>query len=182
MGDIFSMPENQSVKILVIEANKTFRKIITDALRAIEFVRVVGHVSTCENALKLMTSCLPNIVILDYDMAHNDVKKAIADIKKISEDIEIILSSESRRTSSASSLRALQLGALYFIRKPSDNTANENIQYFSKYLRPIIRLFIVNQVAGTAQKSSFELESAKSVTPFSSKAEYRAISDFEILA
>lgn len=171
-----------SVKVLVIENKKNYRRIITSALQAIEFVKVVGHVASCMGAFKLIASCSPDIVFLDYEMPQIDIKKTIDKIKKIDSNIEVILASKIRRTSSASSLRALKLGALYFIRKPSDNTSAENIQYFSKYLRPIIKLFVVNQKAELVQRAAEELgpPQIKNIPP--PKTKCRVFSDFEILA
>lgn len=170
------------IKVLVIENSKNSRRIIISALQAIEFVKVVGFTSGCLEAFRLIASSSPDIVFLDAEMPEIDIKKTISRIKTIKTNIEVILVSKSRRTSSASSLRALKLGALYFIRKPSDNTRAENIQYFSKYLRPIINLFMVNQKAVAVQKTARELSPPKIKNIPIPKIKCRVVSDFEILA
>lgn len=170
------------VKVLVIESDKNSRRIITSALRAIEYVKVVGYSDSCLEAFKLTVSSSPDIIFLDYEMPQTDIKKTISQIKKINANIEVILVSKIRRTSSASSVRALKLGALYFIKKPLDNTTAENIQYFSKYLRPIIKLFVVNQKVEIVKYATEELDpiQIKNIPP--PKTKCQTLSDFEILA
>lgn len=170
------------VKALVIEHNKNSRRIITSALQAIEFVKVVGYSSTCLGAFKLISTVSPDLVFLDNEMPRVDIKRVIEQMKKINSNIEVILVSKSRRTSSASSLRALKLGALYFIKKPTDNTSAENIQYFSKYLLPIIKLFVVNQKVDIVQSAAEELGPPQIKKIPSPKTKCRTFSDFEILA
>ena len=63
------------IKVIVIENNKNYRKIITSALRAIEFVKVIGYSVSCLGAFKLIASSSPDIVFLDYEMPRIDVKK-----------------------------------------------------------------------------------------------------------
>ena len=172
----------RAIKIIVIENNKNFRRIITSALGAIESVKVVGYSASCVGAFKLIKSSSPDIVFLDNEMPDIDIKTIIDKIKKIDNNIEVILVSESRRTSSASSLRALKLGALYFIKKPSDNTSAENIQYFSKYLQPLIKLFIVNQKVEIIQRASEKLGRPPIKIIPRPKTKCRTFSDFGILA
>ncbi|MCP4703190.1 MAG: chemotaxis-specific protein-glutamate methyltransferase CheB [candidate division Zixibacteria bacterium] len=170
------------IKILVIENNKNYRRIITSALKAIEFVKVIGSSASCLGALKLIASSSPDIVFLDYEMPRTDIKNTINRVKSINANTEIVLVSETRRTSSASSIRALKLGALYFIKKPTDNTSAENIQYFAKYLRPLIKLFVVNQRVEVIKKVSNEIDPHETKILPPARTKCRIVSDFGILA
>ncbi|RKX22193.1 MAG: hypothetical protein DRP51_02825 [Candidatus Zixiibacteriota bacterium] len=170
------------IKVLVIENKKNYRTIIVSALQAIESVNVVGHAGSCSEAFRITALCSPDIIFLDYEMPRIDIQKTIRQIKKINADSEVILVSETRRTSSASSIRALKLGAFYFIRKPPDNTKTENIQYFSKYLRPIIKLFIVNRKSELVHRTTEKLGQPQIRVIPPSKTKWRRLSGFEILA
>ena len=141
------MPAGSRVKILVIEHKGTYRRVMISALKKIEYATVIGQAAGIEKACEIISQHPPDIVMLDYEMPGMDLKKTLTEIKKINSNVEIILVSETRRTSSKTSLEAVELGALYFIKKPADNTTAENISYFSKYLRPIINMLHVGRMA-----------------------------------
>jgi two-component system chemotaxis response regulator CheB len=171
-----------SIKVLVIENKRSTRSVITSALKAIENVKVVGHSSSCLGAFKLIDCCSPDIVFLDYEMPQISIETTIGQIKKINPNTEVILVSKMRRTSATSSLRALKLGALYFIKKPTDNSSAENIQYFSKYLQPIIKLFIVNQKVELVRRTAEEMGPSRRIIIPPSRTTRPTLSGYEILA
>jgi len=149
------------IKVLVIENKKNYRTIIVSALQAIESVNVVGHAGSCSEAFRITALCSPDIIFLDYEMPRIDIQKTIRQIKKINADSEVILVSETRRTSSASSIRALKLGAFYFIRK---------------------QLFIVNRKSELAHRTTEKLGQPQIRVIPPSKTKWRRLSGFEILA
>ncbi len=139
------MTMHNPVKMLVIDGDRDFRTALVRALEAIDYVAVVGAFESIKTAISQIARLTPDIVLLDFNMPSKPVKSAIDSIKRIDDSIEVILVSDSTNTTSKSSLMALDLGALYFIRKPSDSSITQNAVYFNKYLRPIINLYYINR-------------------------------------
>ncbi|MBD3168207.1 MAG: response regulator [candidate division Zixibacteria bacterium] len=141
------MKERAPVKFFIIDSDSNSRNILANALNAIEGVVVAGQTASVESAYKMVQRHLPDIVMMDYDSTGGDVKKAIADFKRIKPSLDVILISVRKHTSTKSSELALELGALYFIWKPSDTTLQHNVLYYTKYLKPVIDLYRVNRSA-----------------------------------
>ena len=148
------MSAENPVRILIIDQDRADRDFIIAALEAIEYVKVVGRAAGGSEALTKITVLKPDIVMLEYELPGIIVENFLAEIRRVAPDTEVILTSESRRTSAESSMLALELGALYFVRKPRDVTRDDYIRYFSKYLRPVINLFHVNRTASRVRQAS----------------------------
>ncbi|MBN2227040.1 MAG: response regulator [candidate division Zixibacteria bacterium] len=180
------MAKHNPVKMLVIDGDRDYRTALIQALEAIDYVAVVGAFENINSAIAQITKLAPEIVLLDFNMPAKQAKSAIDSIKRIDETIEVILVSESTNTTSKSSLKALDLGALYFIRKPPINSVSENAVYFNKYLRPIINLHYINRTTEKVRQAEPaappSIATPPSPTPSGATIKRFQLSDYDIVA
>ncbi len=151
------MTKDSSVKVLIIDRDKSIRDILYQALSDMESVTVVGRVSDYKSALPKITAFKPDLILLEFELPHAAIRNIVAEFRRIRSDIEIVLISEEHRTGAKSSLRALNLGAMYIVRKPKENKPDENIQYFKKYLKPILSQLRIGRITTAVRKVSREV-------------------------
>jgi two-component system chemotaxis response regulator CheB len=137
------------------------RNILFKALSDIEGVRVVGRSGTYKNVLRQLSLSKPDIILLEYDLPQADTKKVIDEFKRRRPDIEIVLISEQHRTTSSSSIKALELGAMFFIKKPENIDPVESVAYFKKYILPAINMYKIGRTAKEVGKVSNKLRSSR---------------------
>lgn len=120
---------------------------LTQAINSIDYAEVIGSASSLQLGLVSMAGRTPDIVLLNYEMITRNVQRALQEIRRINKDIEVILVSETRETSAESSQKALELGAMYFIKKADGSKLQQNIKYYHRYLKPVIDLYRIGQPA-----------------------------------
>lgn len=168
----------------MIDGDEDYRTALVRALAAIDYVAVVGSFPNLRDAVSQFARLAPDIVLLDFSMTSpKQAKGAITTLKRINDGVEVILVSESTNTTSKSSLKALDLGALYFIRKPAGNSISQNTVYFNKYLRPIINLYHVKRTTEQVRQGG-SWSSATPAPPPSpvAKIARRPLSGYDIVA
>jgi two-component system chemotaxis response regulator CheB len=81
-------------------------------------LQVIGHAKDGREAVALAESLKPDVITMDINMPHVDGLQATAEIMTTNPRPIVIVSSESRE-GAASTLKALELGAIEFVAKPS---------------------------------------------------------------
>src|SRR2546428_113649 len=94
------------------------RKVLETIFNADELLQVVGHAKDGREAVSLAESLKPDVISMDINMPHVDGLQATAEIMTTNPRPIVIVSSESKE-GAASTLRALELGAIEFVAKPS---------------------------------------------------------------
>jgi len=159
------MLHNNFIKILIVDQSTTYRNHLIRAIGSIENTIIVGQASSYKMAFDCIMRMSPDIVLLEYEMPGMGVKEAISEIKKRDENTEVILVSDYQKTSPVSSQKALELGALYFIKKPKKKTHIEVVHYFTNFITPVIKLCQVNRVSKKIRQASSTIKTARKVIP-----------------
>jgi len=94
------------------------RKVLENIYNADEQMQVVGSAKDGREAVSMAESLKPDVISMDINMPHVDGLQATAEIMTTNPKPIVIVSSESRE-GAASTLRALELGAIEFVAKPS---------------------------------------------------------------
>src|SRR5246127_2806087 len=105
-------------RVLIVDDSSFMRKVLETIFNADDQLQVAGHAKDGREAVALAESLKPDVITMDINMPHVDGLQATAQIMISNPRPIVIVSSESRE-GAASTLRALELGAIEFVAKPS---------------------------------------------------------------
>jgi two-component system chemotaxis response regulator CheB len=105
-------------RVLVVDDSAFMRKVLESIFNADEQLVVIGHAKDGREAIALAESLKPDVITMDLNMPHLDGLQATAQIMTTNPRPIVVVSSESKEGAS-STLRALELGAIDFVTKPS---------------------------------------------------------------
>lgn len=105
-------------RILVVDDSAFMCKVLETIFNADDQLQVVGRARDGREAIALAESLKPDVITMDLNMPHMDGLQATAHIMTNSPRPIVIVSSESKE-GAASTLKALELGAIDFVTKPS---------------------------------------------------------------
>jgi two-component system chemotaxis response regulator CheB len=153
----------KKIKILVIEDSILMQRIIDDIFEHQQDFEVVAKVSDAAQAMEKIPQLRPDIVTLDLQLPDVQSLKLIEEIvKKYSTKILALSGHHSQAGEIA--IKALELGALDFLPKPTDQTSFSFYDFKDELIKKI------RSLAGTDIDSYL---SAKSVMPVATKENTR---------
>lgn len=109
---------SEPIRVLVVDDSALMRKLIPQILEREASIKVVGTAMDGEFALKKIEELKPQVVTLDLDMPRMDGMETLRQITRRHHVPVIILSALSTKGANAT-FKALALGALDFVTKPS---------------------------------------------------------------
>ena len=113
---------SEKLRVMVVDDSAFNRRTIGDLLANIEGVEVVGKAADGDEALKLAASLLPDLITLDLEMPRMDGFTFLRLLMARQPTPVIVVSGNSARENV---FRALELGALDFIAKPTRTIASD---------------------------------------------------------
>jgi two-component system, chemotaxis family, protein-glutamate methylesterase/glutaminase len=150
---------NKKFRVLVVDDSAFMRKVLETIFNADEQLQVVGHAKDGREAVALAESLKPDIITMDINMPHVDGLQATAQIMTTNPRPIVIVSSESK-DAAASTLKALELGAIEFVGKPSSGI-DLDMQTVKEELVRKVRLAAKVRVVRTASRLASTLQAAK---------------------
>lgn len=118
-GTATRLPLRQTKRVLVVDDSAFMRRLITEIIESLPEFLVVGTGSDGEEAIQKVRSLRPDIVTLDIEMPGMDGLAALSQIMAEMPRPVVMLSAGGSDTGNAMTIRALELGAVEFVRKPS---------------------------------------------------------------
>ena len=112
------MPPNGKIRVLVVDDSALMRQFISDILRSDPRIEVAGTARDGKDALAQIRAVKPDIVTMDVEMPNMDGLKALEEIMKTN-PIPVIMVSTMTQEGAETTLKALALGCVDFIGKPS---------------------------------------------------------------
>src|SRR5271170_8007711 len=109
---------NKKFRVMIVDDSAFMRKVLETIISSDEMLQVVGQAKDGREAVTLAESLKPDVITMDINMPHVDGLQATAQIMTTNPRPIVIVSSESREGAD-STLKALELGAIDFVPKPS---------------------------------------------------------------
>jgi two-component system, chemotaxis family, protein-glutamate methylesterase/glutaminase len=109
---------NKKFRVLIVDDSAFMRKVLETIFNADDQLQVAGHAKDGREAVAMAESMKPDVITMDINMPHMDGLQATAQIMTTNPKPIVIVSSESK-DGAASTLKALELGAIEFVAKPS---------------------------------------------------------------
>ena len=109
---------DKKIRVLVVDDSAFMCKVLQDLIHSDPALEVVGQARDGREGVTLADSLCPDVITMDINMPHVDGLQATEMIMSRHPRPIVIVSSESRE-GAATTLRALDLGAVDFVPKPS---------------------------------------------------------------
>jgi two-component system, chemotaxis family, protein-glutamate methylesterase/glutaminase len=143
-------------RVLVVDDSAFMCKVLETILNADGQLQVVGRAKDGREAISLAESLKPDVITMDINMPHVDGLQATAHIMTNSPRPIVVVSSESKE-GAASTLKALELGAIDFVTKPSSGI-DLDMQSIKEDLVRKVRVAAKVRVVRTASRLAATLQ------------------------
>ena len=128
-----------SMRVLIADDSALFRRVISETLRSMPEVEIVGSVSTGVSAVQKAKELHPDLITLDMEMPGMNGLEVLDALKSESLNTNVILVSALTLQGGALTLQALAKGAFDFITKPDTGDFEQNLKLIHAELVPRIR-------------------------------------------
>ena len=156
-------PTPSKTRVLIVDDSAFMRKVLETIFNADPQLQVAGHAKDGREAVALAESLKPDVITMDINMPHMDGLQATAQIMTTNPRPIVIVSSESREGAS-STLKALELGAIEFIAKPS-GAIDLDMQSIREDLLRKVKMAAKVRVVRTASRLAATLSGAGPAAP-----------------
>ena len=156
----------KKTKILVVDDTIVYRKAVSDVLKEIRGVEVVGVAHNGKIAVSKIKSLKPDLLTLDIEMPEMNGLEVLQYLQKNAPEISAIMVSTLTSEGGDMTMKALDLGAYDFILKPNASNIAESKKYLKENLTPLINAFVTGRTAighiGKSRLSGNESAQARS--------------------
>lgn len=150
-------------RVLVVDDSAFMRKVLESIFSADDQLQVIGHAKDGREAVALAESLKPDVITMDLNMPHMDGLQATAQIMTTNPRPIVVVSSESKEGAS-STLKALELGAIDFVTKPSAGI-DLDMQSVKDDLLRKVRVAAKVRVVRTASRIAASIQAPPSAKP-----------------
>jgi len=126
------------VRTLVVDDSMVFRKILSDLLKEIPGIEVVGHAPNGRIAVQKLFSQKPDLLLLACNLPEMSGFQVLAEIREKQVDCGAIMLGNSNADLQKTGVAALTAGAFEFLARPDGETIEET----SRLLRPQLKLAV----------------------------------------
>lgn len=121
------------IKVLVVDDSALVRQIVSELLATDPSIQVVGAAEDPYEARKLIKELKPDVLTLDIEMPKMDGITFLKNLMKL-HPLPVVMLSTLTAAGADATLKALELGAVDFIQKPSQGLASMQSGVFARDL------------------------------------------------
>src|SRR5277367_2208159 len=151
-------PAPKKLRVLVVDDSAFMRKVLETIFNADDQLQVIGHAKDGREAIALAESLKPDVITMDLNMPHVDGLEATAQIMTTNPRPIVVVSSESKEGAKGT-LKALELGAIEFVTKPSAGI-DLDMQSVKEELLRKVRMAAKVRVVRTASRQATLVQSS----------------------
>ncbi|HEX6574903.1 MAG TPA: chemotaxis-specific protein-glutamate methyltransferase CheB [Gemmatimonadaceae bacterium] len=133
----------QTKRVLVVDDSAFMRRLITEIVESRSEFLVVGTARDGTDALAKIRTLRPDIVTLDIEMPGIDGLETLERIMTEMPRPVVMLSAMGSETGNSLTIRALELGAVEFVRKPSGPVSIDLVSIRSELIRALAAASVV---------------------------------------
>ncbi len=141
------MISKKNLRVLVVDDTIVYRTALSDIIKEIPGVELVGVAHNGKIALAKIELLKPDILTLDIEMPVMNGLEVLAEIQKNYPGIGAIMLSTLTADGSDMTMRALELGAFDFILKPQSTSAADGKLEIKRNLQPMLEAFAKSKIA-----------------------------------
>jgi len=170
-------------RVLVVDDSAFMCKVLETIFNADSQLQVIGRARDGREAITLSESLKPDVITMDLNMPHMDGLQATANIMTNNPRPIVIVSSESKE-GATSTLKALELGAIDFVTKPSSGIDLDMQSVKEELLRKVrvaAKVRVVRTASRLANAVQATLKSTQAPTPATARPARTASSEISDL-
>lgn len=141
------MVQGKKLRVLVVDDTIVYRTAVSEILKEIPGVEVVGVAHNGRIAISKIGLLKPDILTLDIEMPVMNGLEVLAELKRSYPGVGAIMLSTLTSDGSEMTMQALELGAFDFILKPSSTTITEGKRQIKELLQPMLEAFAKSKTA-----------------------------------
>src|SRR5690242_3678531 len=149
---------DKKIRVLIVDDSAFMRKVLHGIISADPQMEVVGEARDGKDAVTQAQALKPDVITMDINMPHVDGLQATEIIMSQNPRAILIVSSESREGADTT-LKALELGAIDFVAKPSSGV-DLDMQSVREDLLRKVRMSAKVRVVRTASRLVSTLQSS----------------------
>jgi two-component system chemotaxis response regulator CheB len=131
--------DDQRLRVLIVDDTIVYRRILGDAVAALEGAEVVGTAANGRLALAQLARSPADLVLLDVEMPEMDGLVALRLIRRMFPRTRVVMVSGADRGDAELTVHCLEQGALDFIRKPEGTDPEVSRAQLRARLEPLVR-------------------------------------------
>lgn len=127
------------IRVMLIDDSAVVRGLLTRSLEAEPGIKIVGSCPNGEVGVASVAKAEPDVIILDVEMPVMDGLTALPKLLAQRPQARVVMCSSLTEKGASITLKAMQLGAVECIAKPSSNSVPGAGSDFQRQLREIVR-------------------------------------------
>ena len=132
---------NTTLRVLVVDDTIIYRKIVSDILKTMPGIEVIGVAHNGKIARDKIRLLKPDLITLDIEMPVVNGIELLEDLKESNIDVGVVMLSTLTSKGSDMTLKALELGAFDFILKPQSTSSADNVSSLEASLKNAINTY-----------------------------------------
>ncbi|GIX41115.1 MAG: chemotaxis response regulator protein-glutamate methylesterase [Leptospiraceae bacterium] len=167
------------MKILIVDDSPVARAVLTDFLKNFDFIQEIETARNGKVALELLESRSYDLILLDVEMPVMNGLTFLEEKKKRFNNIPTIMLSSYTQEGAEITLKALELGAMDFIPKPSGNQLS--LEEIKSVLQEKIKNFYSELILQKTKKQTIESNFKINEATINKSIIHKPLLDFEII-